>query len=85
MGCLEALLETGHRAIEVKQELHDAYDAKLQKALEGMVWSHPSIQSSWYRNAQGRVTVLSPWRLVDYWNWTKAPDLEAAMARATGR
>jgi len=39
------------------------------------VWSHPSIERSWYKNAQGRVTVLSPWRLVDYWSWTKAPEL----------
>jgi 4-hydroxyacetophenone monooxygenase len=39
-----------------------------------MVWSHPSIRSSWYRNAEGRVTVLSSRRLVDYWSFTKAPD-----------
>jgi 4-hydroxyacetophenone monooxygenase len=25
----------------------------------------------------GRVTVLSPWRLIDYWKWTKKPDLES--------
>jgi 4-hydroxyacetophenone monooxygenase len=76
MGCLKALLETGRSAIECKQDVHDAYDRKLQKALEGMVWSHPSIERSWYRNAQGRVTVLSPWRLLDYWQWTQQPDLD---------
>ena len=37
-----------------------------------MVWSHPSHQSSWYRNASGRIYILSPWRLVDYWAWTRA-------------
>jgi 4-hydroxyacetophenone monooxygenase len=41
-----------------------------------MVWSHPSIKSSWFRNDKGRLRVLSPWRLVDYWQWTKAPDLD---------
>ena len=46
-----------------------------------MVWSHPSIKSSWYRNHAGRVTVLSPWRLVDYWRWTKKPDLESFVLR----
>jgi 4-hydroxyacetophenone monooxygenase len=40
-----------------------------------MVWSHPSIRSSWYRNDTGRITVLSPWRLLDYWRWTQEPDL----------
>ena len=74
LGCLKTLLETGRSALEVKSEVHDDYDARLRTALEGMVWSHPSIRSSWYRNEQGRVTVLSPWRLVDYWRWTREPD-----------
>ena len=41
-----------------------------------MVWSHPSIRNSWYRNESGKVTVLSPWRLVDYWTWTREPALD---------
>jgi 4-hydroxyacetophenone monooxygenase len=39
-----------------------------------MVWSHPGM-NSWYKNSEGRVTTTSPWRLVDYWRWTKEPDL----------
>ena len=31
--------------------------------------------NSWYKNAKGRVTTTSPWRLLDYWRWTKQPDL----------
>jgi len=76
LGCLKALVEGECSEIECKQEVHDAYDRRLQEALAGMVWSHPSIASSWYRNAAGRVTVLSPWRLVDYWRWTKEPVLD---------
>jgi 4-hydroxyacetophenone monooxygenase len=75
LGCIEVLLADHHRAIECRQDAADDYDARLQSALSRMVWSHPSIESSWYRNASGRVTVLSPWRLVDYWSWTKQPDL----------
>jgi 4-hydroxyacetophenone monooxygenase len=74
MGCLKLLIEGGHSTMACKPDVHDAYDARLQKELEGMVWSHPSIESSWYKNESGRVTVLSPWRLVDYWSWTKEPD-----------
>ena len=76
MGCLKALLETGHSAIECRPQVHDAYDERLQEALGQMVWSHPSIQSSWYRNAEGKLTVLSPWKLLDYWRWTQQPDLD---------
>ena len=38
------------------------------------MWSHPSIRHSWFKNPDGDIHVLSPWRLVDYWDWTKAPD-----------
>jgi 4-hydroxyacetophenone monooxygenase len=39
-----------------------------------MVWSHPSIRHSWFRNAAGKIFVLTPWRMVDYWSWTREPD-----------
>jgi 4-hydroxyacetophenone monooxygenase len=76
MGCFKWLLESGKAALECRHEVHDAYNRRLQEALSHMVWSHPSIEHSWYRNRQGKLTVLSPWRLVDYWRWTKQPDLE---------
>jgi 4-hydroxyacetophenone monooxygenase len=39
-----------------------------------MVWSQPSIEHSFYKNAHGEVYGLIPWRLVDYWAWTREPD-----------
>jgi 4-hydroxyacetophenone monooxygenase len=75
MGCLEALIENGFSAMECRQEVHDAFVAKLEETLAGMVWSHPGM-NSWYKNSQGRVTTTSPWRLVDYWRWTREPDLQ---------
>ncbi len=76
LGCLHELLAGGHAAIECKQDVHDEYNRRLAAELEEMVWSHPSIKSSWYCNQSGRVTILSPWRLVDYWRWTKEPNLD---------
>ena len=35
----------------------------------------PSIKHSYFKNADGEIHTVSPWRLVDYWAWTKAPDL----------
>jgi 4-hydroxyacetophenone monooxygenase len=75
MGCLGALLTGAHRSMECRVDVHDAYNERLQAELDTMVWSHPSIRSSWYRNPEGRIYILSPWRLVDYWAWTRAPDL----------
>ncbi len=74
-GCLKALITGGHLAMEPTQAAHDDYYQRTQKELAGMVWSHPSIEHSWYKNAEGKIHILSPWRLVDYWAWTREPDL----------
>jgi 4-hydroxyacetophenone monooxygenase len=74
MGCLKALVESGKHALEVRSEVHDAFNARLDERLAKMVWSHPGM-SSWYKNSRGKVTTTSPWRLVDYWRWTREPDL----------
>ncbi len=74
MGALVSLIAGGHHALEVRQDVHDAYNVRLQAELDTMVWSHPSIANSWYRGPDGRIYGLSPWRLVDYWSWTRTPD-----------
>lgn len=73
MGCLKLMLESGARSIEVREEVADAYARELEETLARTLWSHPAVKSSWYRNAKGKVTVLSPWKLLDYWNWTREP------------
>ncbi len=73
-GCLGALLRNGHAAMECRQDVHDAYNARFDARHATLVWSHPGM-GSWYKNAAGRVTTTSPWLLVDYWRWTKEPDL----------
>jgi 4-hydroxyacetophenone monooxygenase len=74
MGCIKALLTNGFRTMECRQEVHDAFNDRLQKTLAKMVWSHPGMDS-WYKNSAGQVTTTSPWRLLDYWRWTREPNL----------
>jgi 4-hydroxyacetophenone monooxygenase len=75
-GCLDALVGGGHTAMEPRRDVHDAYNERVQKELEGLVWTSPRVEHSWFKNPDGRIYVLSPWRLVDYWGWTQAPDLD---------
>ncbi|MFQ5417430.1 MAG: 4-hydroxyacetophenone monooxygenase, partial [Myxococcota bacterium] len=75
MGCLRALLSRSQRAMDCKQEVHRAFNARFDEAHAGLVWSHPGM-NSWYKNSEGRVTTTSPWLLLDYWRWTREPDLE---------
>src|SRR5262245_121254 len=74
MRCLEGLLASGARALDCKPEGCDAFNAKRDATLARMVWSHPGM-TSWYKNSKGRVVTTSPWRLVDYWGWTREPTL----------
>jgi 4-hydroxyacetophenone monooxygenase len=72
VGCLRLLFARNAAALECKQSVHDAYNARVDAAHENMIWSHPHV-SNWYKNAAGRVTTNSPFRLVDYWLLTRAP------------
>jgi len=69
------LIEGDGRAMEPRQSVHDEYYERTQRELETLVWSSPHVKNSWYKNAHGKIHILSPWRLVDYWNWTRKPNL----------
>lgn len=66
---LRELLETGQHSLDVKPEVHDAYVADVDRLHDGMVWSHKGVDN-WYRNPEGRVFAVLPYRLVDYWQMT---------------
>jgi 4-hydroxyacetophenone monooxygenase len=75
-GCIQALVDGGHRSMEPKLDRYEDWHARTQAEIARFVWSQPSIRHSFYKNAHGEVHGLSPWRLVDYWSWTKQPDLD---------
>ena len=70
MKGIRELIETGARSIECRRAPYDAYNVKVDAALERMVWSHRAM-TNWYKNKRGRVVMNSPWRLVDYRNMTE--------------
>ena len=72
--CLELLIADGHRSIEPRPDKAEDWRTRSQAEMTKMVWSQPSIKHSFYKNAHGEVYGLSPWRLVDYWSWTRTPD-----------
>jgi len=68
-AAIDYMLEKKRASIRVKSSVVQTYQAKLEERLERMVWQHPSV-SSWYLNTKGKVVTTSPWRLVEYWEWT---------------
>ncbi len=74
LGCIETLLEQGFQTIECTEGANQDYNQRLQDWVKQLVWSHDGT-TNWYKNSKGNVTANLPWRLVDYWEWTRKPDL----------
>ncbi len=79
--CLEELIVGGHRSMEPRQDKYEDWHERSQQEMKKLVWSQPSVRHSFFKNAYGEIHVLSPWRLVDYWSWTKEPDLDDFVVR----
>lgn len=72
--CLRLLAEGGHTAIEPTQAAYDEWYQRVQAEAQTMVWASPHIAHNYYKNAEGDVHGLNPFRIVDYWGWTRRPD-----------
>ena len=69
MACLRELVAHHRQTIEVRPDVSDRYNLAVDELHSGLVWTHPGVHS-WYKNKQGRVFAISPWRLVEYWRMT---------------
>lgn len=67
------LLEGGHRSMDCRPDVHDAYNERIDAANRSMVWGAAEV-NSWYRNAKGRVAQNWPFSLLEYWEQTRRPD-----------
>ena len=61
-------------AIDVKQSVHDRYIERVDAEHAQLVWSHPGMLP-YYRDAFGKIRMVLPWRMVDYFHMTRRPDL----------
>ena len=59
--------------MEVKRDVHDAFNVRVDAGNAKMAWGAPQVRS-WYKNASGRVSQNWPFPLVDYWTATVEPD-----------
>lgn len=71
MECLKLLFEEGAATIECREDVMEDYNRRFRELHARLIWEHPSIKTSFYQNAQGKVTLLWPWKILDMWQWTK--------------
>jgi 4-hydroxyacetophenone monooxygenase len=69
------LLETGHRSMDCRKDVHDAYNARIDAANAAMAWGASSV-NSWYKNDHGRVAQNWPFSLLEYWQQTRTVNLD---------
>jgi 4-hydroxyacetophenone monooxygenase len=73
LGLLGLLLGSGHRALDVRKDVHDDFNAAVDAENRRMAWGVSEV-NSWYKNASGRVSQNWPFTLLDYWRRTLRPD-----------
>ncbi len=59
--------------VEVKETAYKDYSRRIDDAHDRLVWTHPGTEN-WYRNSQGRVVAITPWRNDAFWRMTRSPD-----------
>ena len=74
---LQRMDSEGIAAIEVKPEVMDEYNARLQGDLDAVeVWAASNCHN-YYRNAAGRIVTQWPHGMGTYKEWTSRPDADA--------
>jgi 4-hydroxyacetophenone monooxygenase len=73
--CLDQVVARNARSIEVKQAPFEAWNQQIEQRLQGMIWSHPKV-NSYHKNSKGRIWLPWPYRLADQWHAMRGPKLE---------
>ena len=68
MDAIHETLASEAQWSEVRSDAHDDYVERYEAEIGQMVWAHPSIAHSHYKNRDGKVFTLSPWPLDLYWD-----------------
>ncbi len=72
LGCLALLMKEHKAALDVKRDVHDAYNEWIDQGNKGMAWGRSGV-NTWYKNASGRITQNWPFTLLEFWQQTREP------------
>jgi 4-hydroxyacetophenone monooxygenase len=73
LGCLGLLLGGKHRALDVRKDVHDEFNERVDAENALMAWGWSDV-NSWYKNEHGHVAQNWPFTLLEYWRRTRVPD-----------
>ena len=73
LGCLKLLIGGDSNAMDCRQDVHDAYNVRIDEGNRNMAWG-VSKAPTWYRNDKGRIAQNWPFTLREFWSQTREPD-----------
>lgn len=74
MSLLHAMFANDLAAVDVRADVHDAYNADVDARHARMVWMYPGVET-YCRNSKGRITVNNPFRIIEVWQMSEAANL----------
>lgn len=74
MSVIRQAIAKGVKRVNVRGDVYDAYNTKVDQTHARMVWMYPGVET-YYKNSKGRVVVNNPFRMLDYWEMTNQADL----------
>jgi 4-hydroxyacetophenone monooxygenase len=81
-SCLAKLAEPNVHSIEPTADAAADWHQRTQAEIKQMVWSHPAVKHSYFKNSDGEIHTVSPWRLNEYWAATRQPDWSQFVTRS---
>ena len=79
--CLARLADAKVHSLEPKAEAAFDWHQRTQTQIKKMVWAHPAVKHSYFKNADGEIHTVSPWRLNEYWAAVREPDWSQFVVR----
>jgi 4-hydroxyacetophenone monooxygenase len=71
--CMRLMLADGLSSLDPRQDVHDAYNDRIDAANRLRTWGFSKV-SSWYKNDSGRVAQNWPFNVLEYWEQTRTPN-----------
>jgi 4-hydroxyacetophenone monooxygenase len=77
------MLTDGLHSMEPTTDATEEWRAQSQEAIKMTVWSHPSIKHSYFKNPNGEIHTVSPWKLYEYHDAVREPQWADFVLRTT--
>jgi 4-hydroxyacetophenone monooxygenase len=71
--CIKLLLDNNERALDVRKDVHDEFNERVDAENARMAWGASDV-NSWYKNDHGHIAQNWPFTLLEYWQRTLRPN-----------